>query len=122
VGPSLSAVQQAADLFADPAVRTQLRQWHLEGMPLMEMVDRLGFTDLFDDTLRAAVVNLSPDEVAIIREAYLAEIDRLADAPQATMPIACEIAEVSPSVIVTREVDTTGRNVARIHPRPSSSS
>jgi hypothetical protein len=119
VGPSLSAVQQATELFADPAVRTQLQQWHLEGMPLMEMVDRLGFADLFDDALRAAVAGLRPDEIAIIRDVFLAEIDRVGDAPDAIMPIRCDISAVDSPVVVTAATDNRGRSVARIDPAQS---
>jgi hypothetical protein len=115
VGPSLTAVQQAADAFADPAVRAQLRQWHVEEMPLMEMVDRLGFADLFDDALRAAVVGLRPDEVAIIRRSFLAEIERVGDVPDATMPIACDIAVVDTPIVVTEARDNEGRQIARIN-------
>ena len=116
MGPSLSAVQQAAELFADPAVRVQLQQWLLEGMPLMEMVDRLGFADLFDDALRAAVAGLGPDEIAIIREVFLAEIDRAGNAGDATMPIRCDISVVDSPVVVTAATDDQGRSVARIDP------
>lgn len=116
MGPSLSAVQHATELFADPAVRAQLRQWHREQMPLMEMVDRLGFTDLFDDKLRTVVVNLAPHEVAIIRDVMLAEIDNAAASTKSVMPIACDIVDVPSSVVVTSEQNAAGRPVARVRP------
>jgi hypothetical protein len=113
MGPGISAVQRATELFADPAVRAQVRTWHSQNVSLMDMVDRLGFAGLVDDPLRAAITGLSPDEVSIIRDAFLAEIDRAAESTQIIMPVECGLTEVAGPVTVTpAEID--GRPVARV--------
>jgi hypothetical protein len=114
VGPSIAAVQRAAELFAEPNVRTQLREWHLQDMPLMEMVDRLGFAALFDDSLRAAVAGLTKGEVQVIRDAFLAEIDAAGTATGSSMPVECSIAGVVGPVKVTSATDAKGRPVALV--------
>jgi len=114
VGPSIAAVQRASQLFAQPNIRTQLREWHVQQMPLMEMVDRLGLSDLFDDALRAAVTGLKPDEVQVIRDAFLAEIDSAGSATDSSMPVECSLASVVGPVTVTAATDPAGRPVARV--------
>jgi hypothetical protein len=42
MGPSIAAVQRAAELFADPQVRTRVLTWHEQDVPFLEMVERLG--------------------------------------------------------------------------------
>lgn len=118
MGPSIAAVQRAAQLFSDPSVRAQLLAWHAQDVPLLEMVDRLGFADLFDPELRAAVAGLKPDEVAILRAAFVAEINRAGDSEDATMPVECGIADVTGPVAVT-SAEVGGRSVARVEPSPT---
>lgn len=113
MGPTFTAVQQATRLFDDPGVRTRVRTWFDEGVPLLEMVDRLGFSRLVDDGLRAAIEGLSTEEVAIIRGAYLAEIERAGDAVGATPPVECTLTAVAGPVRVTAD-DIDGRRVARV--------
>jgi hypothetical protein len=113
MGPGLSAVQRATELFSDPAVRAQVRAWHTENVPLIDMVDRLGFTDLVDNALRAAITGLSPAEVSSVRTAFLAEIERAAQSRQIIMPVECALTEVTGPVTVTpAEVD--GRPIVRV--------
>ncbi len=77
MGPPVAAVQKAEQLFADPKVREQLLTWHAQQLPLLDMIDRLGFTDLVDPALRDAIEACRPTRSAIIRAAVLAEIDRV---------------------------------------------
>lgn len=115
MGPTIVAVQRAAQLFADPAVRAQVLTWHAEGVGLYEMVERLGFADLVDPPLRAAIEGLEPSEVTIIREAFVAEIERAGSTTTATMPVECSITEVTGPVAVTA-VDVGGLPIARVEP------
>jgi len=109
------AVRRAEEVFRDPKVRELLLTWHAQKVPLLDMVDRLGFSELVDPALRAAIEGLSPGEVAIIRDAMVEEIDRAGSSPGATLPIDCGIAKVTGPVSVTAgSVD--GRSVARVTP------
>jgi hypothetical protein len=116
MGPPVEAVQKAEQLFADPKVREQLLSWHAQQVPLLDMIDRLGFTNLVDPALRDAIAGLSPAEVAIIRAAVLDEIDRAGDSESATLPVDCGIASVDGPVTVTA-ADIDGRKVARVTPQ-----
>lgn len=113
MSPALTAVQRAQALFTDPAVRAQARTWHEEGVPLLDMVDRLGLSDLFVGELRDAIAGLAPDEVAIIRKAFVAEIDRAGASNVAPMPVDCTLDAVTGPVTVTAE-DVGGRPVAKV--------
>lgn len=113
MGPSIVAVQRAGQVFADPAVRTQVRQWFAEGTPLLEMVDRLGIADAFEPDLRAAIAGLSPAEVEVIRAAVLAEIERSGPSTEATLPVECAITHVTGPVEVSA-AESGGRQVARV--------
>jgi hypothetical protein len=113
MGPSLVAVQHAGQVFADPAVRTQVRAWFEEGAPLLEMVDRLGIAEFFEPELRIAIAGLSPEEVGVIRNTVLAEIDRAGPSTGATLPVECEITRVTGPVTVS-PAQSGGRQVARV--------
>ena len=113
MGPSIAAVQSAAELFSDPQVRARVLAWHEQDVPLLEMVERLGFLDLMEPVLRRAIEDLKPDEVAIIRSAFVAEIERAGEAPTATMPVRCGIIAVTGPVDVTSE-QIDGREVAHV--------
>ena len=118
MGPPLAAVRRAEEVFRDPKVRELLLTWHAQKVPLLDMVDRLGFSELVDPALRAAIEGLSPGEVAIIRDAMVEEIDRAGSSPGATLPIDCGIANVTgPVSVTTASVD--GRSVARVTPSHS---
>jgi hypothetical protein len=95
------AVGQADAQFADPAVRARIRTWHEEGVSLLDMGNRLGI--VFDDVLRDIIASLSPDEVATIRKAMIAAIDRGGQGTGVKMPIDCTLKEMPASVVVTPE-------------------
>jgi hypothetical protein len=115
LGPSLTGVDRAAALFQDPDVRAQAKAWHLEEMPLMEMVDRLGLSALFAPELRAAVAGLSPEEVTIIRQAFIATIDAAGQATEVEIPVDCDIKTLVGAVDVTAGEDK-GRPIAVVKP------
>ena len=119
MGPSIAAVQRAADLFADPQVRARVLAWHAQDVPLLEMVERLGFLNLMEPVLREAIEGLTTDEVAIIRSAFVAEIERAGDDPTATMPVRCGIIAVTGPVDVSSE-QIEGREVAHVVDAPTS--
>ncbi|MGZ4804095.1 MAG: hypothetical protein ACXV9P_15935, partial [Acidimicrobiia bacterium] len=95
------------------AKRAEARQWHIDGVPFLEMLDRLGLSHTVTPELRAAIEGLTPDEVAIIRAVFLEEIDR-AGTGSATMPVDCTLDQVPRSVTVTAESDKSGRQVAKV--------
>ena len=113
MGPTLTAVEHAARLFEDPDVRTKVRVWLDEGLPFLEMIERLGFSHLVDDQLRFAIEALSPDEVAIISAAYIDEIERVGNAAKATPPVNCTLTALDGPVRVRAEV-LDGRRVVRV--------
>jgi hypothetical protein len=119
MGPPIAAVQRAAELFADPKVRALVLGWHEQDVPLLDMVERLGFLNLMEPTMREAIEGLSPDEVAIVRSAFVAEIERAGEAPTATMPVKCGILAVTGPVDVSSE-QVDGREVARVVEAPDS--
>jgi hypothetical protein len=97
------AVGQADIQFADPAVRARVRAWHEEGVSLLDMGSRLGI--VFDDALRDIIAALTPDEVAVIRKAMIAAIDRGGQGADVKMPIDCTLTSLPHDVVVTpREV------------------
>jgi hypothetical protein len=95
------AVGQADAQFADPAVRARIRAWHEEGVTLLDMGNRLGI--VFDDRLRDIIAGLSADEVATIRKAMIAAIDRGGQGTDVKMPIDCTLDVLPKSVVVTPE-------------------
>ena len=57
--PTLQLPQQAARLWADPAVRAKIVAMHRDETPLLEMIDELGLTRYLDaDGLRDVIVGL----------------------------------------------------------------
>jgi hypothetical protein len=95
------AVGQADAQFSDPAVRTRIRAWHEEGVSLVDMGNRLGI--VFDDRLRDLIAGLSPAEVATIRKAMIAAIDRGGQGAGVKMPIDCTLDALPQNVVVTPE-------------------
>jgi hypothetical protein len=95
------AVGQADAQFTDPAVRARVRAWHEEGVPLLDMGNRLGI--VFDAPLRDIIEALSPAEIASIRKAMIAAIDRGGDARDVRMPVNCTLDRMPASVVVTPE-------------------
>jgi hypothetical protein len=112
------AVGQADVQFADPAVRARIRAWHEEGVSLLDMGNRLGI--VFDDQLRDLIAGLSPAEVATIRKAMIAAIDRGGQGTDVKMPIDCTLDVLPPAVVVTPE-EVGGEPFVRVTagPRPA---
>jgi hypothetical protein len=109
------AVGQADVQFADPAVRARIRVWHEEGVSLLDMGNRLGI--VFDAPLRDIIENLTPDEVATIRTAMIAAIDRGGQGTDVKMPIACTLDVLPASVVVSPE-DVGGEPWVRVTEGP----
>jgi hypothetical protein len=112
------AVGQAAAQFSDPSVRSRIRAWHEEGVSLLDMGNRLGI--VFDDQLRDIIAALSPDEVATIRKAMIAAIDRGGQGTDVTMPIDCTLQALPSQVVVTPE-EVGGEPWVKVtaNPRPA---
>ena len=115
--PTLQLPQQAARLWADPAVRAKIVAMHRDETPLLEMIDALGLTRYLDaDGLRDVIVGLDASEVATIRDAFVAE--GAAAGVGAQSPVDCRVDNVAAGVtIVAAEAarDATGP-IARIVP------
>jgi hypothetical protein len=111
------AVGQADAQFTDPDVRARVRAWHEEGVSLLDMGNRLGI--VFDAPLRDIIEALSPAEVASIRKAMIAAIDRGGDARDVKMPVNCTLAQMPASVVVTPE-DVDGEPWVRVTAGPAS--
>jgi hypothetical protein len=114
MGPNLTGVGQATSAFADPANHAQIRTWHEQGMAFTDMIDALGLGPAFDPALRAVIDALSPDEVAIIREAMIAELDRVGAGP-AELPVDCDI-DSTPAAVDVTAIRIDGRPFARVTP------
>lgn len=113
MGPALTAVKLAQLKFSDPAIRAQVRKWHEEGVSLLDMVDRIGLSGEFTGPLRDAIANLSPAEVATIRKAMIAAIDRGGESAEVAMPVNCTLDVVTGPVSVTSE-DKGGEPWAKV--------
>jgi hypothetical protein len=95
------AITEATTQFTDPAIRARVLKMHGQEMPFLAMAAELGI--VFDGALRDAIARLTADEVAIIRKAMVAAINR--DDPR--MPVDCEIVEL-PAKIAVAAVDIDG--------------
>ena len=100
-------IGQAETEFSDPAIRARVLTMHEEGMPFLAMAGELGI--VFDGALRDAIAGLTTDEVAIIRKAMVAAINR----DDAQMPIDCEIGKLTSKIVVTAE-DIGGEPWAKV--------
>jgi hypothetical protein len=118
MGPPLVGVARATELFDDPEVRAQVRAWHLEEMPLLEMVDRLDMSGLFDPDLRAAIAGLSPEDVKVVRQAFLAAIDAAGKSTTVKYPVDCSIDVISGPVSVSAG-ERDGQSVVVVSPTKS---
>lgn len=112
MGP-YDGVEAARVQFMDPQVRAKAQEWHGQGVPLLEMAERLGVA--LDPEIRAAVDGLAPGEVVTIRAAFVAEIERAGAADTAEWPVACSLVPVVGSVVVTA-VEDEGRRIAKVDP------
>jgi hypothetical protein len=117
MGPGLDGVGQAMAAFADPSNREQILQWHREGASFTDMIDGLRLGG-FDPELRAVIDNLSAEDVAVIREAMVAELDRVGPGGAGELPISCTIDDTPRSVDVT-PIRVDGRPFARVTPAGS---
>ncbi len=98
---AIKLTKQAARLWADPATRARIVAMHATETPLVDMVHELGLDDSLDaDQLRGVVENLSGEEVAAIRKAFIDEA-RAADGDGAAFPIDCRVDDPSAGVRVT---------------------
>lgn len=113
MGPALPPAALAMQAFGDPSVRSQVRQWHQDEVPFLDMVDRLGLGAQFVGPLRDAIANLTPDEVSIIRKAFLAAIDRAGDSDGAPFPVACRIT-ATPGPVTVSALDKNGEPWAEV--------
>jgi hypothetical protein len=117
MGPGLDGVSQATAAFADPDHREQLLQWHEEGASFTDMIDRLGIGG-FDPELRAVIDRLSPEDVAVIREAMVAELVRVGPGGAGELPISCTI-QATPRAVDVTPIRVDGRPFARVTPAAS---
>jgi hypothetical protein len=109
MGVGARVVQEAARAWGDPTRREQIVQMHAEGRSLVEMTEALGLGDALDaDGLRDVVASLSADEVRLIRDAFVAEADRVGTAAGANFPVECALDDVTTGVRVVAAPTTTG--------------
>jgi hypothetical protein len=114
MGPGLDGVGLAISAFADPANREQILQWHREGASFTAMIDGLGLGG-FDPELRAVIDSLSPEDVAVIREAMVAELERVGPGGAGELPISCTI-DATPQAVDVTPIRVDGRPFARVTP------
>jgi hypothetical protein len=95
VGVGSLVSQEAARVWSDPANRARIVQMHADGRSLVEMTDALGLGAALDaDGLRAVVDALTPDEVQLVRDAFVAEAGRTRGAG-ASFPVDCTLDDFS---------------------------
>ncbi len=116
---SLGITQEAARLWSDPASRSRILAMHARGDTLLEMVNALGLDDALDrDGLRQVVSGLSPAEVQVVRDAFVAEAATNTD-PGIHFPIDCRVDDASGGVEISAITGPAGP-VARIEPASAS--
>ena len=112
---SASITQQAARLWADPTSRARIVAMHAKGASLLSMVSALGLDSVLDsDGLRDVVANLTPDEVSVIRDAFVTEAQS-APSDGAHFPVDCRVDNASDGVVVSAIAGAAGP-IARISP------
>ncbi|MBK5286925.1 MAG: hypothetical protein JJE46_00525 [Acidimicrobiia bacterium] len=92
---------------------------HARGDTLLDMVNALGLTPALEaDGLTEVIENLTDPEVKIIRDAFIAEAERVADRPGASFPIDCRAGTIGARVRVVPAPASPGATapVARIEP------
>jgi hypothetical protein len=99
---------------ADPAFRDGVRQMHLEGRPLVDMVEALGLDGDMSARIRQILEGLPPDAVAGIRAATLAMLD----STNHVMPVICTVPEADLGLPVAVEVSPE-QGTPTIHVRPA---
>jgi hypothetical protein len=113
----LQLPQAAARLWSIPEERAKIMAMHAKGMPLLDMVSELGLEDALDaDGLRDVIDQLSPDEVQLIRDAFIEEAMQTEKAG-AFFPIDCRVDDLGNGVTVeaSRQGLTAERSVVRIN-------
>jgi hypothetical protein len=100
--------QEAARVWSDPASRAQIVQMHADGRSLIEMTDALGLGAALDaDGLRQVVADLTPDEVQLVRDAFVAEARRT-PGPGASFPVDCTLGDFGRGVRLEPGATTRG--------------
>ena len=110
--------QEAARLWTDPSQRDRIVAMHADERPLVEMCEELGLGAALDrDGLRRVLEQLSADEVAAIRDAFVAEAAASAG-PGANFPVDCRVDDVGGGVRVVAQPAGAGATgpIARIEP------
>jgi hypothetical protein len=110
--------QQAARLWTDPAKRAEVVKMYADSVSLIDMCDRLGLGTAVDtDGLRDVIRNLKPEEIDVIRDAFLAEATAT-PGPGANFPVDCRVDDGRIGVRVVREDAERGAvgPLARIEP------
>jgi len=98
VGVGSLISQEAARVWSDPANRARIVQMLAEGRSLVEMTDAVGLGTALDaDGLRDVVAGLSPAEVELVRDAFVAEANRTSG-PGASFPVDCTVDDVAAGV------------------------
>ncbi len=101
MGSYMQLPQDAARVWGDASARERILRMHADNLPLLDMVDAVGLTGALDaDGLRAAIENLTADEVAAIRAAFVAEAEK-AGAGGANFPVDCRVDTPTDTVRVT---------------------
>lgn len=107
MGIGMTLVQAAERAWSDPRQREQIVQMHAEGVPLEEMVDRLGLGREMDaDGLREIVRELPGDAVDAIRKVFVAEAG-VASGSGAFFPVDCRV-EAARGPVRVQPQDGTG--------------
>src|SRR5437016_5096415 len=104
--PGDDLVLAANAALADPNVRESVRQMHVDGYGLVQMVEALGLDDEMSDWVRQIVEELPPNVVDGIREATLAMLET----GEFALPLDCS---VTAAQMLTRdpvEVDVSREN------------
>ena len=113
----LQLPQAAARLWSIPEERAKIMAMHAKGMPLLDMVSELGLEDTLDaDGLRDVIDQLSPDEVQVIRDAFIEEAMQTEKAGT-IFPIDCRVDDLVNGVTIeaSRQGLTAERSVVRIN-------
>ena len=101
--------QEAARLWGNPDARAQIVQMHADGRSLLEMTDALGLGPALDqDGLRDVVAALTPEEVDLVRKAFVAEAARAGDGSGANFPVDCVLRDFAGGVRLEPGTTTRG--------------
>ena len=107
--------QEAARLWGDPIVRKQILDMHARGDSLLDMVAALKLTDAMDtDGLADVIRALTPAEVQVIRDAFVAEAQLVGDHAGASFPVDCRVDDPGAKVRVTAVSRAGASPVAQI--------